>query len=117
MYFGLSGSVDWMVEIFQKMAGLELALHDDSQPAVRVRPTLPAQLEDAITFKRIIHQALPSGGYRRIPLTIQTRRKGHGARLVDTRVRVNGKRQAVAEIQELNGFDRLNIEITYVYQT
>jgi hypothetical protein len=115
MYFGLSGSVDWMVEVFEKIAGLELALHDESSPDVRVSPNLPGDIGETLAFRRVIHAAQPGGGYRRVPLTIDISRSGDGERLRDTLVRVNGKREGAAEVWDLDGVHRLVIEITYVY--
>jgi hypothetical protein len=116
MYFGLSGSVDWIIEVFQRIVGLELALHDDRKPDVRINPHLPEQIRDALTFMRVIHRAEPGGGYRRIPLTIGMRRSGGGDDLSDTIIKVNGKQQPVAEIWDLGGVEELNIEILYVYR-
>jgi hypothetical protein len=115
MYFGLSGSVDWIVEIFHEMIGLELALHDPSRPAVRVSPRLPGQLNDAMTLRRVIHLATAPGQYRQIPLTISVRRQGKGDRLDRTLVTINGRPAKRAEVKDLSGYTALNIELTRVY--
>ena len=116
MYFGLSGSVDWIVEVFQKIVGIELALHDEGQPDVRISPNLPREIRETFTFKRVIHVAQPSGGYRSMPLTIDIQRSGDGKMLSDTLVRVNGRQQDAAEIWCLTGVKKLNIEIIYLYR-
>jgi len=115
MYFGLSGSVDWLVEVFQMIAGLELALHDQSKPDVRIRPKLPKRIRETLTFRRVIYVARPGGGYRGVPLTVDIERSGDGGRLGDTLIRVNGRRQESAEVWDLTGVKELNVEIAYVY--
>jgi hypothetical protein len=112
MYFGLSGSVDWIVEVFQRIVGLELALHDEGRPDVRIRPNLPRGIGTTLTFKRVIHAAQPGGGYRRVPLTVCVRRSGDGRGRRHTLIRVNGRRQDSAEVWNLDGVQELNIEIT-----
>ena len=112
MYFGLSGSTDWIVEVFQRIAGLELALHDPAAASVRVEPNLPAAAGGALTLRRVIHYALPGGGYRRIPLEIDIRpqvgrRAGEAAV-----VKINGRRAAKAEVADLKDIRRLRIEIS-----
>mgnify|MGYP001106203571 CR=1 FL=1 len=115
MYFGLSGSVAWIIEVFQRITGLELALHDESRPDVRVSPNLPKEIGETLTFKRVVHMAKPGGGYREIPLTIDIKRSGDGKGPRDSLIRVNGRRQDAVEVWDLNGVKKLNIEITYVY--
>jgi hypothetical protein len=157
MYFGLSGSTDWIVEIFHEVAGLRLALHDPSQPAVRVTPNLPATLNETLTFRRVIHAArLPAQmrkmgsdpnektsrgptpfsavggapvrasegerltaplqtGYRRIPLTIDIRRRGSGPTRTGIEYALNGHPVPAAEVASLDGLDRVHLDITYVY--
>ena len=115
MYFGLSGSVDWFVEILHRLAGLRLALHDPDKPAVRVEPNLPASLRDAFTLRRLIHVAQARGGYRVVPLEIAIRREGDGASLRATRVTINGRPAPKAEVATLDGVDRLTIGIVRVY--
>jgi len=115
MYFGLSGSVDWIVEVLQGIVGLQLALHDERVPSVRIEPNLPAEIRDALEFRRIVHYALPKGGYRQIPLTVCIARQGEGDTRRETRVKINGRQAAKAEVADLADVDRLSIEITYVY--
>jgi hypothetical protein len=115
MYFGLSGSVDWIVEVFHKIAGLEFSLHDDTKPAIRVNPNLPALLDHQLTFRRIVHLATGPGTYRQLPLSLLITREGRGKRLLETRCLVNGERCAKAEVSQLAEMDRIEIEITYVF--
>jgi hypothetical protein len=107
MYFGLSGSTDWIIEFFQHVAGLELALHDDRGPAVRIAPRLPAELGGELTLRRIIHAARPEGGYRRIPMTLRIRPAAGAA----PEVRINGRRSEAAEVATLAGIEKLDILI------
>jgi hypothetical protein len=115
MYFGLSGSVDWIIEIFQKIAGLELALHDPALPSIKVSPRLPGDIESNLTFKRIIHCSQPGGGYRKIPLTLHIGKKGAGSKLKRTDIRINGKAAPKAEVNDLKDFKKINIRITLVH--
>lgn len=109
MYFGLSGSTDWIVEFFQHIAGLELSLHDERRPAVRITPRLPKDLEGELTLRRIIHVAQSGkGGYRQIPLTIKIRKAKAGDPQT-TVVWINGHPAPAAEVATLDGVDRLDI--------
>ncbi len=114
MYFGLSGSTDWIVEVLQEIAGLQLNLHDDAQPAVKITPHLPKDVEETLTFRRPIHVAEAGGVFRSIVLTVEINREGSGAKLLETRIRINGKRAEAAEIGSLEGVKKLDVAITYV---
>ena len=115
MYFGLSGSTDWIVEIFQAIAGLRLSLHSRQQPAVKVTPQLPAEIGETLTFRRIIHLALPAGGYRRIPFELNIRSVGTGKTLRKRLVSINGKAADKAEVWSLEGMQRVEMTIEYVH--
>lgn len=108
MYFGLSGSTDWIVEFFQHIAGLELSLHDNRLPAVRITPRLPRELGSELTLRRLIHVARPEGGYRRIPLTLCIRKAG-GRQKPSTVI--NGSPVATPDVVTLEGIKALNIEV------
>jgi hypothetical protein len=113
MYFGLSGSTDWIVDIFESVAGLELNLHDRRQPAVRVNPRLPAALGGEVRLRRIIHDADGRGGFRRIPVEIVVRRAGGGKRGAPAgrSVLINGQPADRAEVTSLRGLKSLKVEI------
>jgi hypothetical protein len=113
MYFGLSGSTDWIVEFFQHLAGLELALHDPRRPAVRVTPRLPAELGGELTLRRLIHVAQPGGGYRVIPLTLSVRPARPGE---TPGVTINGRPAPTAELASLDGVERLEIACHYAFR-
>ena len=115
MYFGLSGSVDWIVEVFQQLTGLSFALHDPNQPALRVEPELPAVLDHTLTFRRIIHAATGPGAYRQIPLQVKILREGKGKKLLEKIVTVNGERRAKAEISKMDGIDKVDVQIIYLF--
>ncbi len=115
MYFGLSGSVDWIVEVFHKVVGLSLTLHDPSQPAIRVEPNLPQALEHTLTFRRLVHVATGPGTYRMVPLQIQIEKQGVGKRLLEQIVTLNGQPQAKAEVATLEGLDKVELKITYKF--
>ncbi len=115
MYFGLSGSVDWIVEFFERIAGLRLALHDDTQPALSVRPCLPTVLGHRMTFRRVLHLSDERGGYRPIPFSLELRAEGVGRILRQQRVVINGRSAERAEIQRLDCFDRVEMVIVGVF--
>lgn len=115
MYFGLSGSVDWIVEVFQKIAGVELALHDDRNPDLVICPRLPSQFQDGYTFKRILHRALPGGRYQSIPLAVEFNRTGDGNALKETIAKLNGHVQDNLEVPDISKYDEIHIQVTYVY--
>jgi len=113
MYFGLSGSVDWIVEVFHKIAGLQLALHDPDQPAVKIEPNLPAALDHTLTLRRVVHAATGPGLFRPIPLQLDIAREGQGKRLLEKVITINGERKDKAEIATVDGLDRIAITVTY----
>jgi len=111
MYFGLSGSVDWIVEVIHQVVGLRLNLHDPDQPAVGVDPNLPSTLDHTLCFRRILHVATGPGAFRKVPLQIAIAREGQGNTLVLREVVINGKPSLKAEVASLDGIDRLEIDI------
>jgi len=114
MYFGLSGSVDWIIEVFHRFAGLELALHDRRRPDVRVSPNLPDVFDHDFTFRRVIHRAGRGGRYTPIPLTIRVRKEGSGTKATETRVTINGQPAERAEVKSVKGLKQVCIEIVHV---
>jgi hypothetical protein len=115
MYFGLSGSTDWIVQIYERVAGLELNLADKNHPDVLVAPNLPRELGGQVRLCRKIHQALPGGGYRVIPLEIVVNRSGSGRREIERRIKINGRRAEQAQVASIAGLKRLRIEIDLLY--
>jgi len=115
MYFGLSGSTDWIMEVFHSVAGFHLALHDSRQPALRIAPNLPAEIGQTLLFKRLIHLAQHGGGYRVIPFTLNIRKEGNGKQAVGTNITINGRPAPRAEIADLAGLEKVDVQITYVY--
>ncbi|MEI6165863.1 MAG: hypothetical protein WCS52_01580 [bacterium] len=111
MYFGLSGSVDWIVEVFHKIAGLTFQLHNPTEPAIRIEPNLPAALKGEMTLRRIIHLAKEGGGYRQIPLCVKITTKGQGIQKRQASFRLNGHPLPKPEITNLDSYTRLEIEI------
>lgn len=116
MYFGLSGSVDWMVEIFQATAGLELALHDKNSPDLKVDPRMPESLGRELRFRRKVHCATKPGVYRQIPVEVIVRRKGKGTRLAKRAVVINGKAAATPEVRDISKLRKVSIEINDTYR-
>lgn len=115
MYFGLSGSTDWIVEVLQDVAGVQLNLHDDQQPAVKITPRLPKVLSETLTFRRLIHCRGPKGEWQRIPLMVEVNSEGNGAKITECRVQINGKSAPAAEVKSLENVKELKFAITYVH--
>ena len=111
MYFGLSGSVSWIIELFEGIAGIELNLHDPGLADLAVHPRLPPETKGALTLQRVLHQHLSSGGYRRIPLRLDIRKRGAGKRAGDPGITINGRAVEAAEVRDISKFNRLEIEI------
>jgi hypothetical protein len=115
MYFGLSGSVDWIIEFMQTLAGLRLALHDDTQPDIRIDPILPDALQSQLTFKRII-QKKTSSGYHSVPLTIRIERQGDGNRLTAEKTCINEKQVEERLIRDVSEYESLDVHIIHFYE-
>jgi len=105
MYFGLSGSTDWIVAILEQLAGVELNLHDPTRPDLVINPALPAVLKGRLTFSRVLHVADGRGEYRPLPLQLEIRPAGRSP----GRVRINGKAVVDAAVDTLASYDRLHI--------
>ncbi|MBL8028559.1 MAG: hypothetical protein JNL74_19195 [Fibrobacteres bacterium] len=107
MYFGLSGSVDWIVEVFHKLLGLRLNLHDSDKPALSISPILPDAMKGAMSFKRVIHVADGKGRYSKVPLSV-TVKPANGSK---PSCSINGKKADTASIKALSGLKKVEIEI------
>jgi len=110
MYFGLSGSIDWLVEFFQRIAGVKLALHDSAQPDLVIDPRLPKTLKETLTFKRIIHCKKDGKDFKKIPLTVKLSRSPVSTKKV---IKINGEAADKAEVLEVAGFKEIKVEIIY----
>jgi hypothetical protein len=115
MYFGLSGSVDWIIEFMQTLSGLRLALHDDTQPDIRINPILPDALQSQFTFKRIIHKKT-TDGYRSVPLTIRIERQGNGHQLTEEKTFINEKQVEDRLIRDVSECESLDVHIIHFYE-
>lgn len=108
MYFGLSGSTDWIVEILETIAGLELNLHDSDKPDIRIQPCLPSAVQNRLEYRRMIHASEGEGSYRSIPFTLVINGK-KGATL--STVTVNNSPADKAEVASVKKMDSIHIEI------
>ncbi len=108
MYFGLSGSTDWIVEILEIIAGLELNLHDSDQPDIRIRPCLPTAIKNHLEYRRLIHVSQGSGQYRVIPFTLKINGKEDKPL---SAVMINNSPADKADVVSLQGMDHVLIEI------
>ncbi len=111
MYFGLSGSTDWIIEFLQEVAGVRLSLHDSECPAIEVTPKLPAELKGRLVFRRMIHRAAGTG-FERIPLELKNSSASGLTEKIMT-VRVNGKSCKRAAVESLKGVKEVKIDILY----
>ncbi len=112
MYFGLSGSTDWIIEFFQEIAGVKLALHDQNSPDIEVSPRLPAELKGELVFRRLIHRA-GKKGFEIIPFELNVH-SGTGRTEKIRSIKVNGKPSGKAVIASLEGFKAVEMEICYI---
>lgn len=108
MYFGLSGSVDWLIDIFQRIAGVTLNLHDGTLPSIVIRPQLPTSLKGALTFRRMIHRWLGKGRYEQIPLCVRVRKALPHEK---AKTLINGRLSSIAAVDTLEGVKSLDFEI------
>lgn len=110
MYFGLSGSTDWIVAIVERMAGIELQLHDQTKPDLQILPVLPKALKGRMIFRRVLHAADGHGGYKRIPLTLEV--TSTAGRTGKSTVRINGKPESLPIVDKVCAFESLHIKVT-----
>ena len=101
MNFGLSGSIVWMIEYFEKMAGLELDLASSKAPDLRIAPRMPDIAGKEMRYNRIIHYK----NQKQIPLALTIIRGNKNE------MSVNGKTQDAHSIADLSKFDRLDIKM------
>jgi hypothetical protein len=101
--------------VLQDVAGVQLNLHDDQQPAVKITPRLPKVLSETLTFRRLIHCRGPKGEWQRIPLMVEVNSEGSGAKITECRVQINGKSAPAAEVKSLENVKELKFAITYVH--
>ena len=111
MYFGLSGSTDWIIEFLQEIAGVRLSLNDSGSPAIEVKPRLPAELKGRLVFRRIIHKAAGTG-FEMIPLELKIS-SASGLTEKMKSVKINGKSCERAVVESLKGVKEVKIDIIY----
>jgi hypothetical protein len=108
MNFGLSGSMDWMFELLESFAGLKLALHDPTQPDLRIEPNLPASFRGQYSLRRILHKADGHGGFIAVPLNLTIAPVAAGEAVGVT---LNGQPVARAEVADIAAHQRLDFYI------
>ena len=110
MYFGLSGSIDWIVELVHRVAGVKLALHDASKPDLLIEPRMASILKNTLTFRRFIHSRKSGKGYKKIPLTVELK---NSSSISTKLIKINGKPAGKAEIADVSKFKEIKVEILY----
>ncbi len=108
MYFGLSGSTDWLIRFFEQIAGVSLNLHDSKLPDLTVEPKLPTDLGENLQFSRVIHVRKGSGGYKLAPLTVNIGRKKNEEH---PRLYVNGELCPEGCVRDAGKFERIEVEV------
>ncbi len=108
MNFGLSGSMDWMFELLESIAGLKLGLHDAGLPDLRIEPVLPAAFRGSYSLRRVLHKADGRGGFISVPLSLTIAPAAAGEA---PGVTINGRPAARAEVLDLAAQPRLEIGI------
>ncbi len=106
MNFGLSGSMDWMFELLESVAGLKLALHDPTQPDLRIEPNLPASFRGQYTLRRILHKADGRGGFIAVPLNVTVASAAAGEKVGVT---LNGQPLRQPEVVDIAAHRQLDI--------
>jgi hypothetical protein len=109
MYFGLSGSVDWIVNFFQNVAGIQLNLHDSNQAAVVVNANLPKILKGELSYKRTIHFFTGTNKYKKIPFHLEISNKS----LAKPSYKINGKSVEKLEVKDLSKVSEIKMEICF----
>jgi hypothetical protein len=106
-YFGLTGSIDWLVEVFERVAGVSLSLQATNGPRIRIEPVLPGALGREYRYSRIVHVTSGPGIYRKIPLEIMVRRGD----VLERTVRVNGRGIPDGTIDDPVKLKRIKVEV------
>jgi hypothetical protein len=105
MNFGLSGSMDWMFELLELIAGLKMALHDPAQPDLRIEPNLPASFRGQYSLRRILHKADGRGGFVAVPMNVTIAPVATGETVGVT---LNGQPVARAEVANVAAHRQLD---------
>jgi cellobiose phosphorylase len=108
MYFGLSGSTDWIIALLEQVAGIRLNLHDKTLPDLVVEPRVPEDLGNDLFFVRTLHLRRNSDHYRMIPLKLHVRRS---SRDDVPRMLLNGEPCVEECVRDLAEYEALEIEI------
>lgn len=107
MYFGLSGSVDWIINFFQNVAGIQLNLHDSNQPSVSVNANLPEILKGELSYKRTIHLSVGANKFKKIPFHLEVSNRSSGK----PTYKINGKVVEKLEVNNLAKVSEIKMEI------
>ncbi len=105
MNFGLSGSMDWMFELLESIAGLKLALHDRALPDLRIEPNLPSSFGGGYRLRRVLHKTDGRGGFTAVPLNLTIAPVGAGEA---AGVTLNGRSVARAEVADITAHRQLD---------
>ena len=105
MNFGLSGSMDWMFDLLEMIAGLKLALHDPGQPDLRIEPGLPSSFGGRYCLRRILHKADGRGGFVAVPLNVTITPVAAGE---TAGVTLNGRPVTRAEVADIAAYRQLD---------
>ncbi len=105
MLFGFSGSLDWALELLERIAGLELNLYRSDRPDVAVTPRLPDEFLGELEFHRTIHY-FAEGKFRKIPLQIYVERGEPGK---PPGIKVNGRYCEKAEIANIRDMEEIEV--------
>ena len=108
MYFGLSGSMNWIIDTFERIAGVKLNLHDPDTPDIEIQPVLPSLFGGKLKFERIIHYC-KNGVIRKIPFTLSIELENTDIR--NNTILINGEKAKVPAISSLDTFEKVEIEI------
>ena len=105
MYFGASGTLDWTVELVERIVGLKLDLYNPDKPAITVNPCVPKELDGDLEYRRVIH-CFHNGEYKIIPVQIRLKNDREKAGTW-----INGVKADHARLDSLAGFVEIDILI------
>ena len=105
MIFGFSGTLDWAIEIIERIIGLELNLYSSNLPDVIINPKIPDELNNSLEFTMIIHLFIDEE-FSRIPIRIKVEKcKGNS----QCGIWINDKKVQKAVINDIKKMEMIDV--------
>jgi hypothetical protein len=109
MYFGLSGSVDWLIEFVEDTVGLELKLYETQCPKINLSPRLPDRLRGGLLYRRIIHVHRTGLEYHKVWLTVRIQPAKEKEEKPGLRIIADGKIISTLDLLQLEEIKNLEL--------